>query len=225
MSNEQLAEAIKNGENQYTTELWENTYRLLYKLVGEYYAKYGERFTACGVTLEDMQQESYIAFVGMIKAYTPEKGLKFTTYAQLQIKIRIAELLGKRTEKKRPLNMSRSLDEPIQGIDGEDKYIIDTIEDSTEAEAFESTEADIFNTELKNALEKAKILTAAAGVTLGELLRIDYSWGEVAFRSETNFRMAKAMCCDAASGAAAGLSVSPEDIRVEDNATFVWAIG
>ena len=77
----------------------------------------------------------------------------------------------------------------------------------------------------ENAHEKAKILTAAAGVTLGELLRIDYSWGEVAFRSETNFRMAKAMCCDAASGAAAGLSVSPEDIRVEDNATFVWAIG
>ncbi len=155
MSNEQLAIAIKQGQSEYIGELWNNTYKFLYKLAYKHYTRYGERFAACGVTLEDVQQESYIAFVGMIKAYTPEKGLKFTTYAQLQIKIRIAELLGKRTEKKRPLNMSRSLDEPIQGIDGEDVYIIDTIDDSTAVEAFENTEADIFNAELKNALDKA----------------------------------------------------------------------
>ena len=155
MSNEQLAIAIKQGQSEYIGELWNNTYKFLYKLAYKYYTRYGERFAACGVTLEDVQQESYIAFVGMIEAYEPEKELKFITYAKLQFKIRVAELLGIRTEKKRPLNLSRSLDEPLQGIDGEDVYIIDTIEDSTAAEAFESVETDIFNTELKNALERA----------------------------------------------------------------------
>lgn len=155
MSNEQLAVAIKQGQSEYIGELWNNTYKLLYKLANEYYNRYGERCACCGVTLEDIKQESYIAFMGMIEAYEPEKGFKFLSYAKLQLKQRAAALLGNGTEKKRPLNFSRSLDEPIQGLDGEDIYIIDTIEDETAAEAFESTEDNIFNTELKNALDRA----------------------------------------------------------------------
>lgn len=155
MSNEKLAEAIKQGQTEYIGELWENSYKLLYKLANEYFNRYGERCAACGVTLEDLKQESYIAFVGMIEAYEPEKELKFLTYAKLQFKQRAAELFGTRTKKQRPLNAARSLDEPIQGLDSEDKYIIDTIEDETAAEAFESAEDDIFNTELKNALDRA----------------------------------------------------------------------
>ncbi len=38
---------------------------------------------------------------------------------------------------------------------------------------------------VKNSRKKAELLTEAAGVSLGELLSIDYSWGEVHFRSST----------------------------------------
>lgn len=72
-----------------------------------------------------------------------------------------------------------------------------------------------------NARTRAEILARASGVTLGELLSVNYGWNESDIRSRTEFtaengclRMAK---CDA-------VSIAPEDIRMEDSAEFVWEI-
>ncbi len=155
MTNEQLVTAIKQGKTEYTAELWQNTYKLIYKLVTEYYNKLGERCQSCGVTLDDMKQESYIAFVGMIEAFNPEKGLKFSSYANFQVKNVVFGMLGFRTDKKRPLNEYISLDEPINGTDDKELTIESSIEDSTAVEAFYAAEDDIFNSELKRAIDKA----------------------------------------------------------------------
>ena len=69
-----------------------------------------------------------------------------------------------------------------------------------------------------NALRRAKVLAAASGVTLGQLVRIDYSWGNRDFVSPTAF---------AAGGmlrAKATMDFTPEDIDINDQATFVWEI-
>lgn len=154
MDNEQLAIAIKQGKTEYTAELWQNTYRLIYMLVTEYYNKLVARCQSCGATLDDLKQESYIAFVRMIKAYDPEKEFKFTTYAKYHVKAVVLNMLGFRTnDKKRPLNESSSLNEPVPGFDDEEKTIIDTLEDTTAVEGFESAEDDILNAELKKALD------------------------------------------------------------------------
>lgn len=155
VDNEQLVMAIKQGATEYTAELWENTYKLIYKLITGYYNKFAERCQSCGVTLDDMKQESYIAFVGMIEAFDPEKGLKFSSYANFQIKNVVFGMLGFRTDKKRPLNDASSLNEPVPGYDVEDdKTIIDTIADGTATEAIESVEDDIFLSEFKSAIDK-----------------------------------------------------------------------
>ena len=71
----------------------------------------------------------------------------------------------------------------------------------------------------ENALRRAKVLAAASGVELGQLVRVDYSWGDRDFVSPTAF---------AAGGmlrkAKASMDFTPEDIDVNDQATFVWEI-
>ena len=76
-----------------------------------------------------------------------------------------------------------------------------------------------------NAKAKAEILCAAAGASLGELVNIHYSWGELNVYSRTQYDMAEDCDCVVAGGIAPkGLDIHPEDIDVSDTVTFVWQI-
>jgi uncharacterized protein YggE len=70
-----------------------------------------------------------------------------------------------------------------------------------------------------NATEKANILAKSAGVKLGAIKQIDYSWGELRLYSETDM-----MVCEAAAPKAMGIEIEPEDINASDNVTIVWEI-
>lgn len=71
------------------------------------------------------------------------------------------------------------------------------------------------------AKRKAEILCDASGKTLGELISIDYSWGEIDIFSHTRYD-----CCDEmlAAPTARAIEIEPEDIQASDTATFVWEI-
>ena len=73
-----------------------------------------------------------------------------------------------------------------------------------------------------NARRKAEILCEASGVTLSDLIAIDYNWRELDIYSNTHYDMTEE-CLKAPRG---GLSVEidPEDIDIRDTATFVWEI-
>ena len=72
--------------------------------------------------------------------------------------------------------------------------------------------------------KKAETLTRAAGVKLGEIVSIDYSWGEQEIRSRPmdDVMMSKAAMAEEACGF--DISMAPEDISVEDTVTVVWSI-
>ena len=73
----------------------------------------------------------------------------------------------------------------------------------------------------KNAREKAEILCAASGAKLGELLSIDYNWGELHLYSATDYDVeGKCMM----PGAADDMDIEPEEIKARDTATFAWEI-
>lgn len=72
---------------------------------------------------------------------------------------------------------------------------------------------------IKNASEKAAILSAASDVSLGAIQRIDYSWGELHLYSES--KMIEPLCCAAE---ASPIDIEPEDIKAEDTVTVVWLI-
>ncbi len=74
-----------------------------------------------------------------------------------------------------------------------------------------------------NAREKAQILCEASGVELGELLSIDYNWGELNIVSHTDY-MLEEKCMALPVGGLADMDIEPDDIDVNDTAAFVWAI-
>ena len=71
---------------------------------------------------------------------------------------------------------------------------------------------------VKDSRRKAAALTAAAGVALGQVQSIDYSWGEVDLcvrpMAADLMRMEKAAVPD----------MTPEDIQLEDTVTVVWEL-
>lgn len=72
---------------------------------------------------------------------------------------------------------------------------------------------------------KAKVLAKAGGVSLGEILNIDYSWGEVEFVSrpvmmESRMMMTQDYCVDESYD----IDIEADDIEQEDTVTVVWGI-
>ena len=74
-----------------------------------------------------------------------------------------------------------------------------------------------------NAKQKATVLARAAGVKLGAIQRIDYSWSELRLLSETDLRLSDSAVAFS-SAAPMSMDIEPEDIKVSDTATVVWAI-
>ena len=81
--------------------------------------------------------------------------------------------------------------------------------------------ADLLRSATVNAREKAEILCAASNVKLGDLLSIDYNWGELNIVSHTDFDMP--IRC-AAMSPGCNIEIEPEDISLSDTAAFVWEI-
>ena len=87
----------------------------------------------------------------------------------------------------------------------------------------EAVNAALLESACVNAKAKADILARASGVTLGELLSIDYSWGELHLFSPTRYDMEDA-CMMRACTAPGAIEIEPDDIDVSDSVTFVWEI-
>lgn len=79
---------------------------------------------------------------------------------------------------------------------------------------------DMLKDASENAKKKAEILCQASGVKLGELVRIDYNWGEINIYSSTRYSAfeSEPMLMRNA------IEFEPEDVEESDSATFVWEI-
>lgn len=90
-----------------------------------------------------------------------------------------------------------------------------TVKDSS------AVSGELLKAAVKNAREKAEILCAASGAKLGELLSIDYNWGELHLYSATDYDVEdKCMMLSAADD----MDIEPEEIKARDTATFAWEI-
>ena len=88
----------------------------------------------------------------------------------------------------------------------------------------ESAKNELLSKAVADSKTKAEVLTKAAGVKLGEILNIDYSWAELELVAQP-VRMLKAspaMANDAMGSYQ--MDITPEDIKVEDSVTVVWGL-
>lgn len=74
-----------------------------------------------------------------------------------------------------------------------------------------------------NAKAKAEILCDASGKELGELLSIDYNWGELDICSDTFYNIDDD-CLAMPTFLNKSVEIEPDDIDISDTATFVWEI-
>jgi uncharacterized protein YggE len=85
----------------------------------------------------------------------------------------------------------------------------------------------------KNARAKATVIAEAAGVKLGNPLKIEYDWSEYHFFSDTEFDSHNMLCRESEDGdfdasyalAARGHAMmEPEDIHLRDTVRFMWEL-
>lgn len=76
----------------------------------------------------------------------------------------------------------------------------------------------------KKAHKSAEILAEAAGVQLGKIIRIDYSWDEVRLYSNTQYQLYDSSPRMMEAEVALEPHIVPEDINITDSVTFVWEI-
>lgn len=80
---------------------------------------------------------------------------------------------------------------------------------------------------IRDSKAKAEVLTKAAGVILGNIVTIDYSWAELELvsRPMEQFMLAESCVrCSEDEGNAYNIDVNPDNIEVADSVTVVWEI-
>ena len=81
---------------------------------------------------------------------------------------------------------------------------------------------DLLISATENARAKAEILCKASGSTLGQLLNIDYNWGELNVYSKTSYEVEDCIQPLMAMSKCSAPEIEPDDIDVSDTVAFTW---
>lgn len=88
----------------------------------------------------------------------------------------------------------------------------------------EDAKNELLGNAIADAKKKAEIISKAAGVELGEILDINYSWLDIEFNSRSYDLQPKIMMCKSAPEAGFDIDIEPDDIEKSDNVTLVFKI-
>lgn len=86
----------------------------------------------------------------------------------------------------------------------------------------DAVKKEVIKRAVKNSREKAEIMAIAAGVSLGEVQSIDYSWGEIDIRTSPvdKLEVRKSYALEPSYD----IDIEPDDIDLSDTVTMVWEI-
>ena len=89
----------------------------------------------------------------------------------------------------------------------------------------EAAKNQLLGNAVADAKVKAGVLAEAAGVKLGDIITVDYTWGEIEFLAEpmgTGMYASKECASDSALGY--DIDIEPDNIDVSDTVTVIWKI-
>ncbi len=89
----------------------------------------------------------------------------------------------------------------------------------------EAVKNELLGKAVQDAIAKAGVLSGAAGLKLGDIQNMDYSWGEIDFEYRPMNRDLLMQPCIAEGSGSYDMDIEPDDIDVEDTVTVVWEIG
>lgn len=86
----------------------------------------------------------------------------------------------------------------------------------------DAVKEEVIKRAVKNSREKAEIMAIAAGVSLGEVQSIDYSWGEIDIRTSPvdKLEVRKSYALEPSYD----IDIEPDDIDLSDTVIMVWEI-
>lgn len=86
----------------------------------------------------------------------------------------------------------------------------------------DAVKKEVIKHAVENSREKAEIMAIAAGVSLGEVQSIDYSWGEIDIRTSPvdKLEVRKSYALEPSYD----IDIEPDDIDLTDTVTMVWEI-
>ena len=82
----------------------------------------------------------------------------------------------------------------------------------------EASKNELLGKAVEDAKEKAHVLADAAGVELGDIVTVDYSWGTIDFEVQPIGNLSLM------AGASYKMDLEPDDIDMSDTVTIIWKI-
>ena len=165
--NNMLAQLARQGNSAALAQLWEINRPVIHTMFWRWYSRNQGVAESAGVTLEDLDQESYFAVKEAAEYHNPEKGA-FLTALQYFVQHRIQKAIlqgrgryvvtedGRRVRvSAEPLDRAQSLDEPVPWDDDGEVTRADVTPDPAAAQAFEDAEQNSYRQELRAVLDKA----------------------------------------------------------------------
>lgn len=165
--NNMLAQLARQGNSAALAQLWEINRPVIRTMFWRWYSRNQSVAESAGVTLEDLDQESYFAVKEAAEYHNPEKGA-FLTALQYFVQHRIQKAIlqgrgryvvtedGRRVRvSAEPLDSSQSLDEPVPWDDAGEVTRADVTPDPAATQAFEDAEQNSYRQELREVLDKA----------------------------------------------------------------------
>lgn len=87
----------------------------------------------------------------------------------------------------------------------------------------QSLTASLLKNAAENAKKNAEILCKASGVTLGNIVSIDYDWGELNIYSRSSYNIDRCITAESCMSEIEA-DIVPDDIDLSDTVTFVWEL-
>lgn len=150
LSNEQLFDLIKDGNEDFKPILWERVKKLLYAFARRYYHLYTEYCERHGVSEWDLKQQAYYAFEDSFASFDSSRA-SYNTHLGFMFK---KCLRGAFRKVKDPLNSADSVDRPVdENRDDKGSALSDFIVDPKSEDPFERAEREDIDTYLRSAVE------------------------------------------------------------------------
>lgn len=88
----------------------------------------------------------------------------------------------------------------------------------------EAVKNELLGKAVQDATEKAGVLSSAAGLRLGDIQTVDYSWGRIDFEVSPVSKCLDLCESLGSGGGSYDMDIEPDDIEVQDTVTVVWEI-
>ena len=149
MTNEEMTIKIQDGETYLYYDLWENNKKLIFQIMRK---KLHNTILPCYISIEDIEQEMYFAFLQAVKYYDREKPYSFTAY----LKYPILTVLSRLVFSDKSIEKESSFDTKIADNDGKtiEKWAL--IADPDSENGYKNIENKDINDKVRQALAALK---------------------------------------------------------------------